>query len=73
MAHLERQRAGMGGLVETARRRPPGIHDHQAPGGLQPIKAGIGGLRGRAPLGLRPGQDEVDQHPVLFERIVEQR
>ena len=41
VAHLERQRAGMGMLVEAGRRRLAGIDQHQAVPGLQPLKAGM--------------------------------
>ena len=73
MAHLKRQHARVGDLIETARWRSPGIHDCEAPAGLQPIEAGLGRLCRCAPLGLGPRQNQVDQNPVVLKRVVEQR
>ena len=60
-------------VVETARRRFSGVDQNEALEGLQPVEASIGRMRRRAPLGLGARQNEVDQHPVFLERIVEQR
>ena len=73
MAHLKRQHAGVGDLIEPARWRAPGIYDCEAPAGLQPIEAGLGRLYRCAPLGLGPRQNQVDKNPVVLQRVVEQR
>src|SRR6516225_4048271 len=53
VAHLKRQCAGMGGLIETARWWSPGIDDREASAGLQTIETGIRCLCRCASLGLR--------------------
>ena len=63
----------MGMVVKTGRRRPAGIGDDQTASGFEPVEPGIGSLPQRRPLHLRSGQDEIGQHPVLFDRIVEER
>src|ERR1700757_1443668 len=72
MAQLERQGTGMRVVVEAARRRFAGVDQNEALEGLQPVEAGVGGMRRRAPLGLGPRQNEVDKNSVFLERIVEQ-
>src|SRR5690242_11973593 len=71
LAQLERQRPGMRVLVEAARRRLPRIDNDQALAGLQPLESGLRCLRRGAALRLRTGQDEIDDDPVLLDRVVE--
>src|SRR5260370_41353932 len=59
--------------VETARWRLPHIDEDEALTGVQSLKAGLRCLRRGVPFGLRPSQDEIDEHPILLARIVEQR
>src|SRR6516164_8905509 len=50
MTHFKRQRAGVGGAVETTWWRSPGIDDREASAGLQTVEAALGCLRRCAPL-----------------------
>ena len=59
--------------VEARRGPLSGIDDNQGFVRLKPLEAGIGGVGEPAPFGLGSGQDEVEQDPILLQRIIEER
>ena len=73
LAHLQRQRPGMGLFVVSGRRRVAGVDDDQAVAGLEALKPAMRRLHRGAALGFRLAEHEVDEHAVLLDRIVEQR
>ncbi len=60
-------------LTDGQRRRPAGIHDHQAAAGLKALKAGMGRVGERRPARVVIGQDGGEEVGLGRAHAVEQR